>query len=230
MSSGTPRKKHNTLDAKSPTPAEWSFGQPSDRSFLLSGLMRCARCGSKYTIVTRKYGCAGRKRFTCDQAVFLKRQDCETEVVSGLLRHLEQSQSLERCWSKAKQIYVADKAVSQQVDKAEEERISRLNKKLARLVQAVEEGAGFSQVRDRANEIQQQISTTQDELDRIRRLKATHEEFVFRPDWVREALRHLLSDSKSPAARVAFRSLVKEIAVIDLGDKTALDIKLATTA
>jgi site-specific DNA recombinase len=204
----------------------WSTRRPK---FLLSGLMRCAQCGSKYTMIARSYGCAARNRHTCDQSNLVRRADAELAVVRTLIKHLERSNILERCWVKARQVCFAGQATAEQDQRVIEDRINRLTKKLTRLVQAIEEGAGFSQVKERVGEIQTQLKDAKIELDRIGHIKTVKDDYPFRPEVIRELLSHLLLDPGAAAPKSAFRALIKEIAVIDLGDRTALDVKLSAT-
>jgi len=56
------------------------------RKFLLSGLLKCGRCGGGYTIVGKdRYGCATRRsKGTCDNTSTVTRPEIEARVFAGL--------------------------------------------------------------------------------------------------------------------------------------------------
>lgn len=60
------------------------------RHFLLSGLLKCGKCGSNYVIISSdRYGCAGhRNRGICSNELTIKRADIEERVLRGLKEHL----------------------------------------------------------------------------------------------------------------------------------------------
>jgi len=66
-------------------------------SFLLSGLLKCARCGDNYGIITYdRYGCLNRyRRGTCENSHTVKRQEIEARVLNGLRHNLVSPEAVE---------------------------------------------------------------------------------------------------------------------------------------
>jgi site-specific DNA recombinase len=149
------------------------------RHFLLSGLLKCGRCGSNYVIISSdRYGCAGRRdRGICDNELTIKRVDIEERVLRGLKERLLAPGMVKEFIAE----FVAelnrfrcqhDLQLSQQKREME-----RVRSKIAAIMSAIEDGIYTPTTKARLLELEQRQRPIADELN-----KASPQAIRFHPN------------------------------------------------
>jgi site-specific DNA recombinase len=132
------------------------------RKFLLSGLLKCGCCGGGFTIVGQdRYGCAThRNKGTCVNSATIRRQEIEARVLSGLKDRL-MAPELVREFIRAFQEEVNRVAAEfEQRIKSDALELQSLERKIASLVAAIEEGKYSRALGDRLAELERQRDLT----------------------------------------------------------------------
>ena len=128
------------------------------RKFLLSGLLRCGRCGGGFAILAQdRYGCATRRsKGTCDNNATISRQEIEARVLDGLKDRL-MAPELVREFIRAFQ-EEANRAAREQDQRLKADRIQLqlVDRKITGIVTAVEEGRYSRVLGDRLSELESQ--------------------------------------------------------------------------
>jgi len=112
------------------------------RRFLLSGLLKCGHCGGGFTIVAQdRYGCATRRsKGICDNHATITRQEIEARVFAGLKERL-MAPELVREFIRAFQEEVNRAAAErEQQIKADRTQLESVERKIAGIVSAIEDG------------------------------------------------------------------------------------------
>ncbi len=112
------------------------------RRFLFSGLLHCSLCGGGYTIVAKdRYGCATRRaKGTCTNAITITRREIEDRVLSGLKDKL-MAPELVRTFVEEFQTEVNRlQAEHQQEIAAKRSHLDAINRKIAGILAAIEDG------------------------------------------------------------------------------------------
>jgi site-specific DNA recombinase len=126
--------------------------------FLLSGLLRCGCCGGGYTIIAKdRYGCAIRKqKGTCQNARTIMRHEIEARALDGLKEHLLQPELV----AAFVEGFQADMARARAAEKAERSRTAKkrmeIDRKLAALVRAIEDGLYQPSMKERIQELEKE--------------------------------------------------------------------------
>ena len=112
------------------------------RKYLLSGLLECGECGGGFTIIdATSYGCAThRSKGTCGNRHRIPRRDLEHRVLDGLKHRLlapEQVEMFTRMFQEEFNRLAAEKMQSRAAD---EGRLQVVQRKIASLVRAIEDG------------------------------------------------------------------------------------------
>ena len=126
------------------------------RKYLFSGLLKCGVCDSGYTIVGKdRYGCAShRSKGTCINGSTIKRQDIEERILSGLKDRLMAPELVAAFVSE----FTAE--INRITARAEEEsahqkrELATIDRKLASIVAAVENGMFTEALKNRASELE----------------------------------------------------------------------------
>jgi site-specific DNA recombinase len=136
------------------------------RKFLFSGLLKCGCCGGGFTIVSPdRYGCAARRsKGTCKNNATVSRQEIESRVLDGLKERL-MSPELVREFIRAFQ----EEANRAAAERGQELRADRLHleaveRKIAGIVAAVEEGNYSRALGERLAELERQQELLRDRL------------------------------------------------------------------
>ena len=125
--------------------------------FLLSGLLTCACCGGGYTIIGKdRYGCATRRgKGTCTNSHTIMRQRIEARVIDGLRDHMLTPDLMEIFVS----AFQAELSALQGRAGSERARLTRdlgaVERRLAGVMRAIEDGAWNDSLRSRLNELEQ---------------------------------------------------------------------------
>ena len=128
------------------------------RHFLLSGLLVCGSCGSGYTIVgPDRYGCAAhRSKGTCTNALLIGRHELEDRVLSGLKERL-MAPDLVAAFVDAFNTEMRNLATSAERESLAVKRtLADIERKLAAIVRAIEDGAYNSTLKARLTALEQE--------------------------------------------------------------------------
>jgi Skp family chaperone for outer membrane proteins len=128
------------------------------RKFLLSGLLKCGCCGGDFTILAQdRYGCATRRsKGTCNNNATVNRQEIEARVLDGHKGRL-MAPELVREFIRAFQEEVNRAAAErEQQFKADGVHLAAIERKIAGIVAAVEEGNYSRALADRLAELERQ--------------------------------------------------------------------------
>ena len=134
-------------------PGYWGRRRPR---YLFTGLMRCAVCGGGIVHFNKAYiGCANaRNKGTCDNKGTMRRDDLERAVLDGLQHRLmEPARTKIFCeeYARAMNRLHAERNAQRASD---EEALTRTERELARLVQALLDGVPASALREKMAELQ----------------------------------------------------------------------------
>ena len=134
-------------------PDYWDRRRPR---YLFTGLMRCAVCGGGIVNFNKRYiGCANaRNKGTCENHATMRRGDLETAVLDGLQNRLmEPARTKIFCeeYARAMNRLHAERNAQRAAD---ENALTRAERDLARLVQALLEGVPASAVREKMTELE----------------------------------------------------------------------------
>jgi site-specific DNA recombinase len=134
-------------------PGYWDRRRPR---YLFTGLMRCAACGGGIVHFNKAYiGCANaRNKGTCDNKATMRREILESAVLDGLQNRLmEPARTRIFCeeYARAMNRLHAEHNAQRATD---EDALSKAERDLARLVQALLDGVPASAVREKMAELE----------------------------------------------------------------------------
>jgi hypothetical protein len=136
------------------------------RQFLLSGLLICGECGGTYTIVGKdRYGCATRRsKGTCGNGATITRQAIEERVLGGLKDRLLAPELVKEFIEE----YQAEvtRAAREATHKAAALRqdLGAIDRRIAGIVRAIEDGAYNPTLTRRLTELEQQKAAAEGTL------------------------------------------------------------------
>jgi hypothetical protein len=83
------KAQQQKLAYAAPAPWENTLNERRRPKYLFAGLMKCGRCGSGYTLISKDLlGCAAaRNKGTCDNRLNIRRDTLEASVLNGLRTH-----------------------------------------------------------------------------------------------------------------------------------------------
>ncbi|MBN9023310.1 MAG: zinc ribbon domain-containing protein [Rhizobiales bacterium] len=128
------------------------------RKFLFSGLLKCGLCGGGYTIIAQdRYGCASRRsKGTCDNSATVNRQEIEGRVLEGLKAKLL-TPELVREFAKTFQEEMNRAALKRdQQSETNRQHLAAVERKLAAIVSAVEDGGYSRALGDRLSALERE--------------------------------------------------------------------------
>jgi site-specific DNA recombinase len=126
------------------------------RKYLLSGLLECGVCGGGFTIIDAvNYGCAThRSKGTCGNRYRVRRRDLERRVLDGLKHRLlapEQVEMFTRMFQEEFNRLAAEKMQSRSED---EGRLQVVQRKIASMIRAIEDGLYQPSMKERMAELE----------------------------------------------------------------------------
>jgi hypothetical protein len=200
------------------------------RKFLFSGLLKCGCCGGGFTIVTTgRYGCATRRsKGTCNSNATVSREEIEARVLAGLKERL-MAPELVREFMQAFQEEANRTATElEQQTKADRVHLDAIERKIAGLVAAVEEGSYSRTLGDRLADLERQ-----QELLRARLSDAPSSIVRLHPrlaEIYADKVKHLETALNDPAIREeaadVLRSLIDRIELHPRPDGKGVDARL----
>lgn len=191
-------------------------------AFLLSGLLTCGCCGTRYGIVVNdRYGCLGHfRKGTCDNGRTIRRDDIERRVLAGLTDKLVSPEA----------VAVAVRAYAEETNRQNHERraqvetsrraLEKIERGIKGIMDAIEDGmyqpamkARMGELAQQKAEIEARLAQAPPDLPDVHPNIAEH----YRAKVIRLA-ETLAEPESSGEAREDIRSLVGEV-VITPGDK-----------
>ncbi|WP_353315248.1 recombinase family protein, partial [Shimia sp. NS0008-38b] len=152
------------------------------KKFLLSGLLKCGCCGGNMAIQARdRYGCSTRKRKgTCDNATSITRVQVEGRVLASLKATLLAPENLQNFVSQVSKALTEQQKSAGGTQKGLEKAIIKLDVKITRMLDHIEDGAGHSALlKERLEQRQAERVALVADLDALKH--TTQEPFVM-PD------------------------------------------------
>src|SRR6185312_14556071 len=126
--------------------------------FLLSGLLVCGACGGAYTIVgADRYGCATRRcKGTCTNTLVIGRKEVEERVLSGLKKRMMAPELVATFVEEfnAELRRIAEVAETEQG--AARRRLADIDRKIAGIIKAIEDGAYNATLKARLSALEQE--------------------------------------------------------------------------
>jgi site-specific DNA recombinase len=136
--------------------------------YLLSGLLECGLCGGSYAMVTaRDYGCATRRsKGTCGNGIKIRREEIESRVLHGLKERLlapERIEQFTRMFQEEMNRLAAEQVQCQAQDQG---RLQAVERKIASLIRAVEDGLYQPSMKGRLEELEAEKAALEARLTR----------------------------------------------------------------
>ena len=135
-------RQGNLKVPKRPKPGEPGFWDRRRPRYLLSGLVKCGRCGGGYSMISQTLmGCStARNKGTCSNRLNIRREALEATILAGLrLRLMEPD--LVKVFAEA---FIAEtnklRAAQTQQVKDSENRLQQIERRIHKLVTAIAEG------------------------------------------------------------------------------------------
>ena len=136
------------------------------RRFLLSGLLICGRCSGGYTIVgPDRYGCATRRsKGTCSNTLLIGRREIEERVLAGL-RERMMAPDLVAAFADEFNAELRRLAGTAEAERAAAQRVlTDVERKIAGIVKAIEDGAYNPTLKDRLTTLEKQKAAAETKL------------------------------------------------------------------
>ncbi len=199
--------------------------------YLLSGLLRCGCCGGDFTIVTKnRFACSTRKRKgTCDNALSINRQEIEARVLVGLKERLMAPELVSAFVEGYQETMREEQQKAKSAVAQSEKRKTEVDRKIAGIFKAIEDGLYEPSMKDRLAELKAQKEAIELEglppaplaMDVLQHPRAAK----IYGRWV-ERLEHALDGDNPHEAMELIRSLIDHISLIPRTDGNGLDATL----
>jgi site-specific DNA recombinase len=199
------------------------------RHFLLSGLLVCGSCGGGYTIVgPDRYGCATRRsKGTCTNALPIGRHTLEDRVLSGLKERM-MAPELVAAFVGAFNTEMRNLSASADRETLAAKRtLAEIERKLAAIVRAIEDGPYTQTLKTRLTALEQEKAQTET------RLRASKPAPVLRlhtnlPELYRNKIGRLAEALNAPEtvteAAEIMRSLIDRIVLTQVGGELRAEL------
>ncbi len=145
-------------------PAFWEQQRPR---YLLSGLMKCGRCGANYTKYgASRFACAGsRDRGTCSNKLTIRGDELEAAILAGLQSRLMEPARFEQ-FAKAFVAETNRQRMAVSASKAgTQAALARVERQIKRLVDAIIEGADALSLNTKLKELEAEKTRLAAELE-----------------------------------------------------------------
>ncbi|MCV2880370.1 recombinase family protein [Sedimentimonas flavescens] len=146
-----------------------AYGAARRPTYLLSGLLKCGCCGANYILVNAlKYGCsANRNRGTCPNRATIRRAEVETRVLDGLKDHLLHPDLLAAFVEEFQREMRKEQHSSETERKTAEARLTKLEKEISNLIDAVANGMFHQSMTERLQALEDEKLTLRAKLDQL---------------------------------------------------------------
>ncbi|MFY2823500.1 recombinase family protein [Ruegeria sp. MALMAid1280] len=138
------------------------------RKYLLSGLLRCARCGGKLTVAgsakTRRYYCANAKEkgsSVCEGMPGLKENHAAETILSSLREHLMQDEAFQEFKTRYLHHLQHQEKDNGEALRLHDQKTRELEKKISNLMDAIENGQHSSVIVERLNSYDEELKMLQ---------------------------------------------------------------------
>ena len=150
---------------KTPLPDSNPLNATHRARFLLSGLLRCGCCSGAYTIVGKdRYGCATRRiKGTCDNSRTITRQEIEARVLVGLKQRLLAPELVAEFVNGVQEELAAQRNARKATEIGRAKRIADVERRIAGIIQAIEDGLYDSSMKARLKDLQAERQTLEAE-------------------------------------------------------------------
>ena len=199
--------------------------------YLLSGLLRCGCCGGDFTIVNKdRFSCSTRKRKgTCDNALSISRQDIEARVLVGLKDRLMDPELINAFVEGYQETIREEREKAKAAEAQIEKRKSDIDRKIAGIFKAIEDGLYEPSIKDRLADLKEQ----RDAIGRdTAKPEAVNPDILLHPRageiyrrWVAR-LEHALEGENKLEASELVRSLIDHIEIKPSGNSNEFDAML----
>ena len=141
----------------------WNRRRPR---YLLSGLVKCAECGSGYVKISQShFGCAGaRNKGTCGNRKAVRRDILEETVLRGLQNRLMTEEHLDFFCKEYTKEYNASRIAARTAHSQQAARLSRITQDLDRLVDALIDGVPAERVKARMEALEAEKNALEESL------------------------------------------------------------------
>ena len=163
---GSRRVRRRCASRLAATPGGNALNRAHRRHFLLSGLLVCGSCGGGYTIVgPDRYGCAAhRSKGTCTNTLLISRHALEDRVLSGLEERM-MAPDLVAAFVDEFNAEMRKLATSAERETLAAKRtLAEIERKLAAIVRAIEDGAYTPTLKARLTALEQEKAQTEARL------------------------------------------------------------------
>lgn len=123
---------------------------------LLSGLLECGCCGSSYIVKTRDYvACSSLlNKGTCANRRTVRMTDVETRVLDAVRKHLLSPEVVERAVAFMQDEAAKAEKAARRMRREDERSLGEIDRKIARMIDAIESGVDPRSIADRLNALQ----------------------------------------------------------------------------
>ena len=199
--------------------------------YLLSGLLRCNCCGGDYTIINKnRFSCSTRKRKgTCENAHSITVQEIEDRVLVGLKERLMDPELVSAFVEGYQEAMKEERDQAKTAKSQFEKRKADIDRKIAGIFKAIEDGLYEPSMKDRLGELKAQREALEAEFIAP---KPTSIDILLHPRaneiygrWVERLDQSLKGDNPHEAVEL-IRSLIDHIDLTPRPDGSGLDATL----
>ncbi|QDT22427.1 recombinase family protein [Gimesia chilikensis] len=177
---------------------------------LLHGLLKCAKCGNPFYNTGRRFQCRDAKRGICNVITSVQIKDVEKMIVDRIGEIiLNDAVWFDYALKETKRCYHEYESRVPAAIREKERALSKVNQKIERLLDIVEEGDPPQDLNSRLQRRNEERKALQEELTELRR-ECIHDGEAPDAAWLKERLLNLYEDLQktSPSANHALRSLI----------------------
>lgn len=196
---------------------------------LLSGLLQCGVCNGGMILCGNRYACSShRERGTCTNTRTIAAATVEARVLEGVKLHLLEPQAVERAVRSFQQSARNEqRTVGTQRSRLTSE-LAETERRIGRLVSQMEEGAPYSAIRTRMEELTARKAALEAELSSLgnERVYQIHPRAAEHYRVLVEGLAMALEGEDAAEAREAFRGLLDKVVFRPLEGRGRFDLEV----